>query len=205
MPPDFTVSPLPWMRTGPGLATDGGLKFDLTKFEQAYFDRLRARAQALNAAGIYAGIYLFTGEFLLQFRFTADGYPFTGLNNVNGIDDGYHGGTGLSAVSSITMTAPNAITEYQDAYVKRVIDELNDLPNVLWIVSEEAPMNSRWWNSHLISLIKEYEKENAISIPLATPRSILPMIRYSTIRMRTGWHRRIGFLPEILWQRKAHL
>ena len=27
-PPDFTVSPHPWMRTGPGLATDGGLKFD---------------------------------------------------------------------------------------------------------------------------------------------------------------------------------
>ena len=31
-PPDFTVSPHPWKRTGPGIATDGGLKFDLTKF-----------------------------------------------------------------------------------------------------------------------------------------------------------------------------
>ena len=31
-PPDFTVGPHPWMRTGPGNATDGGLKFDLTKF-----------------------------------------------------------------------------------------------------------------------------------------------------------------------------
>jgi hypothetical protein len=30
-PPDFTVSPLPYQRTGPGTATDGGLKFDLTK------------------------------------------------------------------------------------------------------------------------------------------------------------------------------
>jgi hypothetical protein len=40
------------------------LKFDLTKFNQSYFDRLRARVQALNKAGIYAGIYLFTGEFL---------------------------------------------------------------------------------------------------------------------------------------------
>ena len=54
-PPDFTVSPQPWQRTGPGNATDGGLKFDLTKFDQGYFDRLRARTQALNDAGIYAG------------------------------------------------------------------------------------------------------------------------------------------------------
>ena len=54
-PPDFTVGPLPWKRTGPGTATDGGLKFDLTKFDQVYFDRLRTRVKALNDAGIYVG------------------------------------------------------------------------------------------------------------------------------------------------------
>src|SRR6266487_7198117 len=67
-PPDITVSPFPWMRTGPGLATDGGLKFDLTKFDENYFNRLRTRVQALNRAGIYAGVYLFSGEWLLRFR-----------------------------------------------------------------------------------------------------------------------------------------
>ena len=134
--PDFTVGPQPWQRTGPGNATDGAMKFDLTKFDQAYFDRLRARTQALNAAGIYAGVYLFTGEWLGGFRCATDGYPFTGANNVNGINDG--GGTG-----SITMTAPNAITAFQDAFVEKVIDTLNDLPNVLWIVSEEAPASTR--------------------------------------------------------------
>ena len=90
-PPDFTVSPHPWMRTGPGLATDGGLKFDLTKFDPTYFDRLRSRVSALNHAGIYAGVYLFTAEWLLRFRAPTDGYPFSGPNNVNGVDDGYRG------------------------------------------------------------------------------------------------------------------
>src|SRR5438034_4327157 len=61
-PPDLITSPLPWLRTGPGNATDGGLKFDLTKFNPSFFDRLRARTQALNNAGIYVGVYLFTGE-----------------------------------------------------------------------------------------------------------------------------------------------
>jgi hypothetical protein len=158
-PPDFTVSPQPWQRTGPGNASDGKLKFDLTKFNQAYFDRLRARVVQLHENGIYAGVYFFSGEFVLRFRFSGDGYPLTGSNNVNGIDDG--GGT-----RSLAMTAPNAITEIQDAYVRKVIDTLNDLPNVLWIVSQEAPVGSRWWNSHLIALVRSYEAGKPLQHPI---------------------------------------
>jgi hypothetical protein len=158
-PPDFSVTPLPWRRTGPGNASDGKLKFDLTKLDQAYFDRLRGRVQQLNAAGIYAGVYFFTGEWLNVFRFPGDGYPFTGSNNVNGIEAG--GGTG-----SVTMTAPNAITVIQDAYVKKVVDTLNDLPNVLWIVSEEAPPNATWWNSHLIALARSSEAGKPLQHPI---------------------------------------
>jgi hypothetical protein len=158
-PPDFSVTPQPWQRTGPGNASDGKLKFDLAKVNQAYFDRLRGRVQQLHAAGIYAGVYLFSGEFLLRFRFPGDGYPLTGSNNVNGIDDG--GGT-----RSVTMTGPNAITEIQDAYVKKVVDTLNDLPNVLWIVSQEAPADSRWWNSHLIALVRSYEAGKPLQHPI---------------------------------------
>jgi uncharacterized repeat protein (TIGR01451 family) len=149
-PPIFSTSPHPWQRTGPGTATDGAPKFDLTRFNQAYFDRLRARVQALYDAGIYVGVYTFTGEWLWTFRCSTDGYPFTGANNINGIDDG--GGAG-----SFTMTSPNAITAFQDAYVEKVIDTLNDLPNVLWIVSEEAPPGSEWWNAHQIAHIRSYE------------------------------------------------
>jgi hypothetical protein len=157
--PDFFVTPQPWQRTGPGLASDGKLKFDLTKFNQAHFDRLLDRVRQLNAAGIYAGVYLFSGEWLLRFRFPGDGYPFTGSNNMNGIDDG--GGT-----ASVTMTRPNPITEFQDAYVKKVIDTLNDQPNVLWIVSQEAPPGSEWWNRHLISVTRSYESGKPLQHPI---------------------------------------
>jgi Putative collagen-binding domain of a collagenase len=165
-PPDFTVGPHPWMRTGPGKATDGRLKFDLTKFDQDYFDRLRARVKSLHDAGIYVGVYLFTGEFQLRFRFRADGYPFSGPNNVNEVDDGYRGGAPETGLASVTMIAPNTITALQDAYVKKTIDTLNDLPNVLWIVSEEAPTKSTWWNSHLISLVRALEKGKRYQHPI---------------------------------------
>ncbi len=163
-PPDFTVSPQPWQRTGPGKATDGGLKFDLTRFDQGYFDRLRARTKALNDAGIYAGVYLFTGEFLNIFRCPSDGYPFTGANNINGIDDGYK--SGPKGTASMTMTAPNAMTRFQDAYVEKVIDTLNDLPNVLWVVSEEAPADTQWWNEYQIAQIRKYESRKPHQHPI---------------------------------------
>ena len=173
-PPAYTVRPLPWERTGPGTATDGGLKFNLRKYDQSYLDRLRARTQALNDAGIYAGVYLFTGEYLLKYRCTSDGYPLTGANNINGVDDGYKGGPYVSSrrreqqggIGAVTMTAPNAITRFQDAYVEKVVDTLNDMPNVLWIVSEEAPPNSTWWNNHQISHLRAYESGKAHQHPI---------------------------------------
>jgi hypothetical protein len=157
--PDFFVTPQPWQRTGPGKASDGKPRFDLTKFNQAYFDRLRARVQQLNAAGIYAGVYLFSGEWLLRFRFSGDGYPLTRENNVNSIDDG-------GGVKSVTMSASNAITGIQDAFVRKLIDTINDLPNVLWIVSQEAPPGSAWWNNHLISLTRAYETRKPLQHPI---------------------------------------
>jgi hypothetical protein len=163
-PPDLIAGPLPWLRTGPGNATDGGLKFDLTKFNPGFFDRLRTRTRALNNAGIYVGVYLFTGEWLNIFRCSSDDYPFTGANNINRVDDGYTGGK--KGTGSITMTAPNAITRFQDAYVEKVIDTLNDLPNVLWIVSEEAPANSTWWNNHHIAHTRAYESKKPHQHPV---------------------------------------
>jgi hypothetical protein len=149
-PPDVTVSPFPWRRTGPGKASDGKLKFDLTKYNPAYFKRLRDRVRQLDAAGIYAGVYFFSGRYMVGYRFPADGYPFTAANNINGIDGG-------DGVESEAMTAPNAITAIQDAYVKKMIDTLNDLPNVLWIVSQESSKDSKWWNGHLIATARAYE------------------------------------------------
>ena len=147
------MTPFPWQRTGGSggtqVASDGLPAFDLTQLNQAYFDRLRLRVIQLQQNGIYAIVELFDGLGLTVNRCSNDGYPFTGGNNVNGVDDG--GGT-----NSMTMPAPNAITNYQDAYVQKVIDTVNDLPNVLWEISEESP-GSSWWNAHMVSLIHTYE------------------------------------------------
>ena len=158
-PPDYTVAQHPWQRTGPGLANDGRPKFDLGKFDQSFFDRLRARALQLNDAGIYAGVYFFTGEWLNVFRCAGDGHPLTGTNNINSIEDG-------GGADSMLMSAPNAITAVQDALVEKMIDTLNDLPNILWLVSEESPANATWWNDHLIDHARAYEAGKPFQHPI---------------------------------------
>src|SRR5467141_1609296 len=140
----------PWQRTGPGTATDGLPKFDLTKFNQAFFDRIRARSVQLQQAKIYAVVEMFDGLGLTHYRCAQDGFPLTGSNNVNGVDSG-------SGSGSMTMSSPNAVTAVQDAYVKKMIDTVNDLPNVLWEPQEEADSNSGWWEDHMIGLIHTYE------------------------------------------------
>src|SRR6185436_10162462 len=58
-PEKLIVDPVPYLRTGPGLAVDGKPKFDLNTFDQAYFDRMRARIITARDHGIYASVMLF--------------------------------------------------------------------------------------------------------------------------------------------------
>jgi hypothetical protein len=156
----WTMTPWPWLRPGPGVATDSKPKFDLTQFNQAYFDRLRARVQQLQQNGIYAIVQLFDGNQLTSARCSTDGYAFSGPNNINGVSDGYT--SGASGTNSYTMTANNAITNFQDAYVKKVIDSLNDLPTVIFEVAEEQPGGAiTWWAPHMMGLVRNYEKGGA--------------------------------------------
>lgn len=90
------AAPQPWARTGPGKALDGKRKFDLSKFDERYFKRLRLRLEEANRRGVYVSIMLFEG-WAMQFSPGAwEGHPFNGGNNVNGIDGDANGdGKGL--------------------------------------------------------------------------------------------------------------
>ncbi|MEZ4714200.1 MAG: DUF6298 domain-containing protein [Caldilineaceae bacterium] len=155
----FHPSP-PYQRTGPELALDGKPKFDLSQFEQAYFDRMRTRIQDAGARGFYVSIMLFNGWSVadakggLAFNNPWQGHPFNINNNVNGIDGDLNqdnSGTEVHTLANPTVTA------IQEAYVRKVIDTVNDLDNVLYEISNESEGNSHAWQYHMINFIKEYE------------------------------------------------
>jgi hypothetical protein len=111
------LSPQPWVRSGPGKALDGLPRFDLERFNPAYFQRLRARVLAAEARGIYVSVMLFEG-WQLQFSrppFNWRTHPFNENNNINGIDGDVNGdGRGIE----VHTLANRTVTEIQRAYVR---------------------------------------------------------------------------------------
>ena len=144
--------PLAWPRTGPGSAFDGKPKFDLNQFNQAYFDRLRSRVIEAQNRGIYVSIMLFGGKYEAM---DWQGHPFNINNNINGVN-GDTNGDGQGYESQTWPLSPS-VDAVEKAYIRKVIDTVNDLDNVLYEISNEGPASSAEWQHQLISYIKSYE------------------------------------------------
>ena len=154
----ITFDPLPYQRKGPGTALDGGRKFDLSRFNQVYFDRLRSRVIEAGERGVYVSVMLFQG-FSSQRKTIGGGNPWTGhpfnvSNNINGINGDPSGNDNGEEVHSLIVPA---ITSLQEAYVRKVVDTLNDLDNVLYEISGDAPASSKDWQYYMINYLKRYQ------------------------------------------------
>jgi hypothetical protein len=153
------IEPQPYVRIGPGKAADGGLKFDLNQLNQAYFDELRKRVIAARDRGMYVAVMLFDSWGISKYQaaphdVTWDYHPFNKANNINGIDGDPNGdGRGLE-YHTLRIAA---ITRLQEAYVRKEVDTVNDLDNVLYEISNESEADSKDWQYHMIKFIKKYE------------------------------------------------
>jgi hypothetical protein len=159
--------PLPYQRTGHGVALDGGPKFDLSQFNQAYFDRLRERVVAAGNRGIYVSVMLFQGWSIDKKPNRPGnpwpGHPFHRNNNINGVDGDLNDNGQGEEIH--TLLVPR-ITALQEAYVRKVIDTVHDLDNVLWEISNESHWGSTGWQYHMIDYIKSYEAHQSMQHPV---------------------------------------
>jgi len=169
-------SPMPYQRTGPGIALDGKPRFDLRKWNDDYFRRLRDRVIEARDKGIYVAIMLFNG-WSIDAKIGAmneerrrrhrgnpwNGHPYNQANNSNGVNgDPDNSGVG-SAVH--TLRSPQII-ELQKAYVHKVIDTVRDLDNVLWEISNESNADARAWEYEVIDFIKAVEGGRGVTHPV---------------------------------------
>jgi Putative collagen-binding domain of a collagenase len=148
--PDGYGEPLPWLWTGPGNAHDGKPKFDLSKFNQSFFDRLRSRVIAARDRGIYVGVMFFKAE---NAALSADGHPFGPNSNINGINGDPDGDGRIGEIYNFGVPG---VLDLQKAYIEKVIDTVNDLDNVLYEIVNEAEPTSVDWQYHLINFVKNY-------------------------------------------------
>ena len=106
-----------------------------------------------ESSGIYVSVMLFEGWGL---RFVPDGWkahPFHPANNVTLTDSDVKG---IQGIELFSLTLPKA-TAFQEAYVRKVIDTVNDLDNVLYEIGNESDFSTTEWQYHLIRFIKSYE------------------------------------------------
>jgi hypothetical protein len=194
-------NPLYYKRTGPGKAADGLPKLDLHQFNQAYFDRMRKRIKEARARGIYVLIMLFdTEEANGDPRFSRPDetswahparsrwlfHPYNKLNNINGIDGGNRDNSAPAGTE--TLRHPE-ITALREAYIRKVVDTVNDLDNVLFEIANEthngdpnatdvsqyptpqspygplAPFEPAWEN-HMSDYIHSYERTKPYQHPV---------------------------------------
>lgn len=159
--------PMPFARTGPGVALDGKPRFDLEKFDEGYFKRMRQRVIEAGERGFYVSIMLFDG-WSVDEKNAVYGNPWPGHylnreNNANGVDgDPENVGDGRATHQLLVP----AVTRVQERYVGKVIDTVGDLPNVLYEISNESGGYSYEWQYHMIRYIHQVEARRPMRHPV---------------------------------------
>jgi hypothetical protein len=155
------ASPTIYRRTGPGKANDGEPKYDLTRFNEDFFARVRDRVKMARDRGIYVAVMFFAGD-NVDFRGGNENWPLHPYhkdNNINGIDGDPNGdGQGRECYR---LDVPGIIA-LQDAYVKKVVDTVGDLDNVVWEVGNELP-GTLEFAYHITRLVKKHETAHKLN------------------------------------------
>ncbi|MBE0698687.1 MAG: hypothetical protein IH586_17350, partial [Anaerolineaceae bacterium] len=165
---NYWFSPMPYRRTGPGTALDGQAKYDLTKFNQAYFDRMRSRIIAARDRGIYVSIMLFDGWSIEPLKGGSssgqnpwEGHPFNKSNNINSINGDPNNDNNGKETQTLAVAA---VTNLQKAYIAKIIDTVHDLDNVLYEISNESAGTSTAWQYAMINYIHQYEASKSYEL-----------------------------------------
>lgn len=123
---------LPWARsTEPGYA-GGGNKFDLEKWDPAYFERLHDFLSEADRHNVIVELTLFSSQYGdVQWAVS----PFNSANNVN------HTTAALSLKTVNTLENGNVLA-LQERYVRKLVREANAYPNVIFEIQNEP------WSDH---------------------------------------------------------
>jgi hypothetical protein len=145
-PAQFSSPLWPFARTGPGVAIDRRLKFDLTKFNESYFEtRLKPFLRETAKRGIYVELTLFEG-----FRSSRafDQSLLAPANNINSL------GLRPGQITSDAALGNSRLLAIQHAYVDKVLGETSSFGNVIYEIANEA--GSKKWGAHFVDYIHNH-------------------------------------------------
>ncbi len=143
----------PWARSNtPGYA-NGGNKFDLTKWDNAYFKHLRNFVKEASKCGVVVELVLFC-PFYKDDMWKLS--PMNAVNNINNIGK-------MERTKVYTINHPRLLA-IQDSMVRRIVKELSDFDNVYYEICNEpyfGGVTLEWQNHIAETIVKAEAKFNA--------------------------------------------
>lgn len=140
----------PWARSStPGYA-NGGNKFDLTQWDEAYFRRQHDYITQASERGIVVEVNLFCPFYDDSMWNIA---PFNPKNNINNFGD-------LTRTQTLSLQNGKLLS-VQDAMVRKFVAELKDADNIYYETCNEPYVTGvpRDWQDHILATLVAAEKE----------------------------------------------
>ena len=117
----------PWPRSSTPGAGDGGSKFDLSRWNDAYFLRLKAFMREAARRGVVVELNLFCPYYEDSMWNVS---PLNARNNINGVGD-------APRTEALTLKHPDLVAA-EDAMVRKIAGELHEFDNLYYEICNEA-------------------------------------------------------------------
>jgi len=140
----------PWARSDTPGYPNGGNKFDLSKWDEAYFKRLKDFMEQAGKRGIVVELNLFTPFYEENIWALS---PQKASNNINGVGD-------VARTNVYTLDRNGGLLAVHDAIVRKLVNELKDFDNLYYEICNEPYFGgvTMDWQRHVADTIVETEK-----------------------------------------------
>ena len=138
----------PWARSAQPGDFDGGMKFDLSRWDESYFRRLKDFMAEAQKRGVVVEVNLFC-PFYEEALWGAN--PMNARNNVNGIGNAPRG--------EVYTLKHADLTAVQEAVTRKLVTELNAFDNLYFEVANEPYFGgiTLEWQHHVAKLVADTE------------------------------------------------
>ena len=140
----------PWARsTTPGYA-NGGMKYDLTRWDKEYFARLKGFMAEASKRGVVVE-FVFFCPFYEESQWKIS--PQNPMNNVNRVEP-------LGRTNVYTLDKHGGLLPIQEAMVRKIVTELKDFDNLYYEICNEPYFGgvTMEWQHRIADVIAETER-----------------------------------------------
>ncbi|MBF0432611.1 MAG: T9SS type A sorting domain-containing protein [Fibrobacteria bacterium] len=165
---------LPWARSTQGTACDGKPKYDLSKYNDWYFERLKEFARLCDQKGTILIHNFYMQHNLLETNAHYVDFPWRPGNNIQN--------TGLpnnNPVANAFYDTTNAVrNELHKAYIYKCLNVLGDYHNVVHLVSEEYT-GGKAFIKYWLNTVRSWEEETGkkVKVGLNGTKDVLDALK----------------------------